>query len=112
MNLPGGSEYRVYNLTAYCTLRTLTLEYANRAIVDYGNTMFISINFEPVKRWGDQNNQPKSTIANKSSLTCKYVNDMCIFKIKDYVKDMCILMRSPKISWVFFAFVGMHVHFV
>lgn len=37
---------------------------------------------------------------------------MCIFKIKDYVKDMCILMRSPKISWVFFAFVGMHVNLV
>lgn len=106
MNLPGGSEYKVHNLTVYCTLQTLTLEYANRAIVGHGNTMFISINFEPVKRLGDQNNQPKS------SLTCKYVNDMCIFKIKDYVKDMCILMRSPKISWVFFAFVGMHVHLV
>lgn len=110
MNLPGGSEYKVHNLTVYCTLRTLTLECTNRAIVGHENTMFISINFEFVKRLGNQNNQTKSNIANKSSLTCKYVNDMCIFKIKDYVKEMCSLMMSPKISWVFFTFVGINVH--
>lgn len=110
MNLPGGSEYKVHNLTVYCTLRTLTLEYTNRAIVGHENTMFISINFEFVKRLGNQNNKKKSNIANKSSLTCKYVNDMCIFKIKDYVKEMCSLMMSPKISWVFFTFVGINVH--
>lgn len=35
--------------------------------VGHGNTMFISINFEFVKRLGNQNNQTKSNIANKSS---------------------------------------------